>query len=316
MAARPLERDRRRLVRGLPRVALTTLTALAALAGPGSLAAAAAAPTPSPATTSSVQAWLDAPFITPDAPPGGVLEAGVTFWDPATNDFAALDGVFARLRPAKGKAAASEGSVSADFPGHVVMQLVVPKGGPGSLVIGVHTAAGDEMIPLSGIGPPPTATADQLVAATFHPFVGSVVAGRPYPVVVDVQPRGQWDLAEMPSLDGLSVVASVGGRQVASAPLVEDAAPGTPFRGQVTVPDPGAAELSVALFGPDGSTSTVAGAAVTVTAAAGDRPTTPPGSTASPPPAEEGVPMIAWLVLAALAVGLVGAIAWRTVRER
>lgn len=104
------------------------------------------------------------------------------------------------------------------------------------MVIGVHTAAGDEILPLSGIGPPPTATADQLVAAAFHPFVGKIVAGRPYPVVVDVQPRGEWELAALPSLDGLSVIASVAGRQVASAPLVEDAALGTPFRGQVTVP--------------------------------------------------------------------------------
>ena len=244
-----------------------------------------------------------------------MLEAGVTFWNPVTDDFTAVDGVFARLRPAKGKAPASEGTVNADFPGHVVIRLVVPKGGPGSMVIGSHTVAGDEIIPLSGTGPPPRATADQLVAASFHPFVGSIVAGRPYPVVVDVQPRGEWELAALPSLNGLSVVASVGGRQVAIAPLVEDSAPGTPFRGQVTLPDPGDAELSVALTRPDGSTGIVSRTPVSVTAAGGTRPTTAPESPA-PPPSGEGVPVIAWLVIAALVVGLFGLIAWRVVRER
>lgn len=70
----------------------------------------------------------------------------------------------------------------------------------------------------------------------------------------------------------------------------------------------------MALIRRDGSMSSVAGTAVPVIAAAGDRPTTPPGSTA-PPASGEGEPVIAWLVLAALVVVLVGAIAWQAVRE-
>ena len=45
-----------------------------------------------------------------------MLEAGVTFWDTAKHDFAPLDGVYGRLRPNVGKAAASEGTVTATIP--------------------------------------------------------------------------------------------------------------------------------------------------------------------------------------------------------
>ena len=314
-------RDVSRRARGLGRAAAAILAALAALAAPGSLATAASPPPGSPSTNTGVQAWLDAQFITPDAPPGGVLEAGVSFWDPATNDFAPVDGVFARLRPATGKAAAAEGTVNTDFPGHIHVRLVVPKGGPGSLVVGIHTPAGDEILPLRGTGPPPTATADQLVAATFHPFVPSIEVGRAYPVAVDIQPRGDWEYAALPSLAGLSVVASVGGQQVATAPLVQDA-PGTPYHGLVNVPDPGAVELSVALTRPDGSVGSVAGTPVSVTAAGGDRPSSAPlesaapGSTVAPSSGDEGIPIGVWLTLAALLVVIVGWIAWRAVRER
>lgn len=314
--------DGSRRARCLGRAAATILAALATLAVPGSLATAASPPPVSPPGASVVQAWLDAQFITPDAPPGGVLEAGVTFWDPATNDFAPVDGVFARLRPAKGKAAAAEGTVEADFPGHVHVRLVVPKGGPGSLVVGIHTPAGDEILRLRGTGPPLTATADQLVAATFHPFVPSIEVGRAYPVAVDIQPRGDWEYAALPSLAGLSVVASVGGQQVATAPLTEDGAPGTPYHGLVNVPEPGAVELSVALTRPDGSVGPVAGTPVSVTAAGGDRPssapaeTAAPGSTVAPSSGDEGIPTGVWLALAALLVVIVGWIAWRAVRER
>ena len=79
-----------------------------AIAGLAIVTAGAASPSPSaappavgPGTFSFIQAWLDSDSITPDAPPGGIIEAGVTFWDLHQHEPAQISGIYVRLDPAK-----------------------------------------------------------------------------------------------------------------------------------------------------------------------------------------------------------------------
>jgi len=244
-----------------------------------------------------------------------MLEAGITFWDTGQLALAPVDGVYARLKPAKGKAAASEATIRADFPGHVVADFVVPVGGPGALVVGVHGADADVNLKVTGVGPPPGAQVFDLVAGSVHDIVGDIVAGRPFAVTVDVMPRGQWGVSALGLSDRVDVIAidpaDRSATELGTATLVRQGGPGTPYTGMLTVRATGNLELAVALS-MGGAELMIAGEHKRVTVlAAGIRPSTAPAATeqavpapARPDPAatSDGIPLIAWLVAIAVVV--------------
>jgi len=304
------------------------VVAVAPWSSPAIVAAASPAPAP-PASLATVQAWLDADVITPDAPPGGTLEAGITFWDTGQLALAPVDGVYARLKPAKGKAAASEATIRADFPGHVVADFVVPAGGPGALVVGVHAADGDVNLKITGVGPPPGAKVFDLVAGGVHDIVGDIVAGRPFPVTVDVTPRGQWDVSALDLSDRVDVIAidpaDRSATELGTATLVRQGGPGTPYTGMMTVRATGNLELAVALS-IGGAELMIAGQHKPVTVlAAGIGPSTAPAATeqAAPVPARQdpattrdGIPLIVWAVAIALVVIVGGYVVLRFLADQ
>src|SRR4029079_12401406 len=96
------------------------------------LPVAAASASSSGGMPEGLQVWLDSDSLTPDAPPGGVLQVGYTFWDTRVGDFPNVEGPYVKLHPAKGKAAPSEAIIEQDFPGHVLATVTVPEGGVGA----------------------------------------------------------------------------------------------------------------------------------------------------------------------------------------
>ena len=179
-----------------------------------------------------------------------------------------IGGIYARLKPAQGDAPPSEATIEPDFPGHVIASFVVPEGGPGDVEVGMLidacTEAGcgeaDAPFTISGVGPPPEADPAALVTAQFLPFVGDTVAGRTFPVAVNIQPRGLWDFTALPLPDALEVVASHPGEPaLASAPLLPGAQPGDAVTGRLTIPETGPVELTVQVPNPDGVAGVVAG---------------------------------------------------------
>lgn len=273
------------------------------------------------------QAWLDAEFVVPNAPPGGVLQAGFTFWNSREQDFGEIGGIYATLRPASGDAPPSEATIELDFPGHVIASFVVPAGGPGEVEVGTRinacTEAGcgdaDAPFTISGVGPPPHADPAALVTAAFLPLVGDTVAGRAFPVAVNIQPRGLWDVTAIPLPGALEVVASAPGRPaIASAPLLPGPEPGTPYSGRLTIPEAGPVELTVAVPNPDGMASVIAGEPAELTVIGADRrESSAPVATKTPAPAapvapaaggEGGIPTVVIIgvaVAALVGVGLV-----------
>jgi hypothetical protein len=309
-------------VRRLARAALLVLLGSTILAGPSS----AAFGSPGPVYSPAIQAWLDADTITPDAPPGGVVEVGVTFWDTSVQALAEhVDGVFVRLHPAKGNAAPSEGRITADFPGHVLAALVVPKGGPGKVTLGIRgqscDAGGackpaDFPVPFAGTGPPPDAKTFDLVTGSFHDIVGDVVVGRPTALTVEVMPRGLWDVTAVGLSDRVDVIArdpnDASGAQLGLAALERQGDVGTPYVGTIVVRQAGTVELSVAIPG-GGADLEIAGERKVVTVIeAGRRPSTAPAAaseaarapTPTPAAAEPGggIPAIAWIAAGVLLV--------------
>lgn len=311
------------MTRGHRRLALALVAVAIGLVGPAAVAT-GASPEPSFAPVQPptlFQAWLDSEFIVLDAPPGGILQAGFTFWNTRDQDFGEVGGIYAKLHPATGDAPASEATLEEDFPGHVVATFVVPEGGPGEVEVGTRVdicandvcGEADAPFTLSGVGPPPDADPASLVTAMFLPFVGDTVVGRAFPVTVNIQPRGLWDAGTLPLPDALEVVAAAPGNPtLATAPLLPGAQPGTPWTGHLTIPDTGPVELTVQVPNPDGVARVIAGEPAELTAIEGGRretsaplATTAPGPAAPAPGGDDGgIPAI--VLVGAILVGLVG----------
>ena len=318
---RPLQAGRRLV---MPALAAVVVAAALAGAAVGASPAPPAASLPTRDSLGQIQVWLDSDFITPDAPPGGSLEAGFTFWDLGQLALKPVAGVYARLRPAKGAAAPSEGQITADFPGHVVAVLVVPKGGPGKVEVGIRGQTcdangtcrpADIPLPISGTGPPTGAPALDLVTGSIHDFVGDIVAARPFPVTADVMPRGLWNVGDVGLTDTVDVVAFLpndpSGAMFGSGTLTRQGGVGTPYTGTMTVRTTGNLELAVALrIG--GSDLVIAGERKTITVLdVGVRPSTIPVASAQAAPVpvgadaaapSDGISAIVWIVLIAVLV--------------
>ena len=318
------------------------LAFLVAVAGVAALAAdpsadpsAAESGVPSPAASilpgevsppGNIQAWRDSDYITPDAPPGGMVEAGFSFWDALQQDFFQPGAIYVRLHPAKGDAAPSDAMVTYDFPGHVKAGMVVPEGGPGDVEVGMLVPAcitdvgcGDQRAPfvVAGVGPPPNARLEQLVGAEILPLVGDTVAGREFPISVNVVPKGDWTEDTLKLPDHLVVIARhAGGQPLSTGDIRPGTQPGTPWTGKLSIPETGDVQLVVAIPRDDGTNVEIEGASVDRRVIEGGRPASdaPAASAsvapASPAPASsEGVPTIALIggiAVVIVVVGLVG----------
>ncbi|HEY2887190.1 MAG TPA: hypothetical protein VGJ17_01120, partial [Candidatus Limnocylindrales bacterium] len=222
------------------------------------------------------------------------------------HDFASIDGVYALLRPKSGSAKPSAGAVTADFPGHVIVDMTVPKGGPGAFSVGVHTPQGDVPLPFAGTGPPSDAPLAKLLTATFHDVVGTPIADRPFEVSVDAEGRGLWDLDAV-NTDAVFVIASRPGQPDAgTAKLSQPGGAGTPFSGELTIAGGGEATLTAAIRASDGSTQVIDGSPAAVNVVAGAHPSPTAGPVDATPSPEPGVSPLIWLALIVVAVLIVG----------
>jgi len=336
---------------------LSLLAALAfvlAVAGAGALAAdpspdPSAVETPQPPPTPSIlpgvvkppaniQAWRDNNFVTPDAPPGGIIEAGFSFWDAREGDFFQPGDVYVLLHPATGKAAPSEGRVSSNFPGHVMAALVIPEGGPGEIEVGLlqqacvtaaggGTTCGYQRAPfvVAGEGPPPDARPDQLLGAEILPLVGDTVVDREFPVSVNVVPKGDWTDDQLSLPDHLVAIARhPGGETLSTGELRPGAQPGTPWTGKLSIPETGDVEIVIAIPRDDGTNVEIDGATVDRQVIQGGRPasnapvatSSAAAAPASPVPASsDGVPTIAIVGIIAVVVVVVGLVARRLLAD-
>jgi hypothetical protein len=280
--------------------------------------ASAASPSPGPASApnalGTVQAWLDAPLQVPaDMPPDGTAEVGITFWDTRRHELIGVSGVTVRLFPAKGKAAPTVAEIHTNWPGHILADLAMPKGGLGRLELGTQArvCATDgsckdliQPIEFAGVGPPADASLAQLVSAQFHPFVGDTVAGRTFPVAVDIVAMGNWNIDTLPLPERLIVTAAHhGGPELAQAELVPGVQTGAPFAGHLTIAETGSVDLTVAVPGTAGAPDQpIPEATLALTVIEGGRPASAsPAAAEAPNPGpaaatEGGIPLVAWLV--------------------
>jgi hypothetical protein len=253
-----------------------------------------------------LQVWLDSDSITPDAPPGGVVQVGFTFWDTRVGDFPNVEGPYVKLHPAKGKAAPSEATIDQDFPGHVLATVEVPQGGVGAVEVGIRAAGKDTPLTIAGTGPPPAAPPQDLVSATIETLVGDTVVGRAFPLTVDIQPRGLWDQSAMPLPDDVIAVARhPGGPGLSTGDLRRSGDLGTPYTGKLTIPETGDVEIAIQVPVAGGGNYEVPGSVITRTVIEGGRKSAEPAAASaapvptSPQPgaaASGGIPAIAWVL--------------------
>jgi hypothetical protein len=209
-----------------------------------------------PNGSSNIEGWLDEP-ITPDTPAGETIQVGLTIWDSTAQQLSPMTTLYLRLHPASGKARPTEAETRSDWPGHILANVIVPKGGPGTIEIGISgrscTSNGkctnvDFPFRIGGVGPPPEAPRSTLVDPRLQTLVQPVIAGRPLQILIDLAPRAPWDPGSLGLPDRLVVVARNGtGPDLASTEIRRGAGPVDLYRGQITIPDPGDVALMFAI---------------------------------------------------------------------
>jgi hypothetical protein len=306
--------------------ALVAAAVLARIAVGAALAASPSpAASPEPVNESNIEAWLDVP-IPPSAAVGQPFGVGVTLWDRSQGTFSEITDLFVRLHPATGKAKPTEGKATSDWPGHIIAEVVIPSGGPGSLDVGIHTQVctpgggckpGDFLIPFAGVGPPPNASRAELIVATVSEPHDPVTAGAPFDLVVLVEAQAAWDLSTLGLPDRLiAIVNERSGPDLATAELHisrdRGSGSGVTFSGQITIPEPGELTLVVAIPGNGGADQVIRGSATRLTvggeAVAGSARPGAPGT--SPVAAEDGPP---WQLVGAAVLALAGGFVIRKV---
>lgn len=227
-----------------------------------SLASAASEPpSPEPSSDPGVEFWLDE-AMTPDAAVGASLNIGVTLWDPSRKNIPPIEGLYLRLYPASGKAKPSTVGTQADWPGHLTGTVTVPTGGPGRVEVGFSgqqctndgSPCKEVEFPFAygGVGPPPEASRAALVDADVHLQPGEPVAGRPFDVIVDIQPRAPWNPADLAFPNRLiTIITRSRGPEVANFEIHPASGPGSPYTGQVSLPEAGDYTIFVAVPGSD-----------------------------------------------------------------
>jgi hypothetical protein len=258
------------LCRVAPAAVATLLAVLALAPVPRVLAA---SPTPPPVDPfPTIETWIDAPIAgPPDAPAGGLVSVGATFWNARDNALFGINGLNVKLYPKTGSAKPSVAKAIQDFPGHILAQLPIPQGGIGRVEIvasGQECAADgsschDVDIPLkiAGTGPPPDAPPGKLVTAELLPITGDAVAGRPVSIAVLLHQIGLWTLESFPLPDSIEVTSTkVGGGRLGSARLQQDPPiPSQPYRGTIRIPEPGNVVLAAAFVDSAGRSQPIQG---------------------------------------------------------
>lgn len=284
-----------------------------------------AAASPAPSLPGGVLVYLDSDSITPDAPPGGFVQTGYTFWDPVAHAFAPVDGAYALLHPRTGHAAPSEAKIDNNFPGHIIATFDVPKGGPGALEVGVEDGTTRTPVAIAGTGPPPDLPASELVTATIEPIVGDTVVDRAFTVRADVNLRGLWDFDAVKLPDRVVIVARhPGGSELSRADLPAPSQPGTPYIGKLTIPETGDVELAIQVPSASGDVEIEGSTIPRTVIEAGRRDSAAPsaaesvGPVAAPvsaPDQASGIPPIAWIALGVVIVAVLGYLVLRRVAD-
>jgi hypothetical protein len=236
-------------------------------------------------------AWFDAP-LPPDVPVGRQIQIGVTVWDCNGNGLARAESAEIRVHPGSGKAEPTVFPSRSDWPGHVVSTIEVPKGGLGTIDVGVR---GQEChddgtckdaffaFATGGFGPPTDAPLAVLVDARVMPQPEPIVAGHTFEVDVALEPRAEWDPAIVLP-DRIVIAAAVvrGGSEYRTDAL---RAPGSdaPYSARLTVPEAGDYVLHAGFPGNGAPDQMIDGADARITIEPGD------GTTDSPSPAAAAV---------------------------
>jgi hypothetical protein len=231
--------------------AVLLVAALVVAAGtPVSAASAAPSEDPNAGAYPTLVAWLDrAPPS--DAPAGTTIEIGLTIWDSRQALFTPMGGLYLKLHPATGKARPTEANTQPDWPGHLVANVIVPKGGLGAVELVVRDGPADLPIRVGGVGPPPEAPLSSLVFAVIQLPSGPVLAGRPMHLDVDVRTQADWDPpVSLP--DRLVVIATVGrGPDLVNTEIRRAIGSGgaATYSGPITIPEAGDVTVVVAFPG-------------------------------------------------------------------
>ena len=312
-------------------VSLPAVVALLAVLALVPVSGALAAPTPAPVDPfPTVETWIDAPVeAPPDAPAGGLVSLGATFWNARDHTLFGIDGLSVKLYPKTGSAKPSVAKAIQDVPGHILAQLQIPKGGIGRVEIvtsgqecaadGTNCHEVDVPLRIAGTGPPPDAPLGELVTAELLPVTGDVVAGRPASIAVLLHQIGLWTADSLALPDSIEVTSTkVGGGRLGSARLQQDPpAPGQPYQGTIRIPEPGNVVLAAAFVDGSGLTEPIAGVLgpiqVVGTAPRPDgsspRPSPPagPGDAQAPgePAGDAGPPWVPIVLVGVLVLGLV-----------
>ncbi len=293
-------------------VAALWVTASAIAADPS---AAPSASPDAPRPDLAPQAWLDSPLPTETAA-GEMIEIGLTVWGPAEGILVPVDGMYVRVLPASGQGQPTEAQARSDWTGHLRAQATVPVGGAGSVAVGFHGEQCDESnnctpidLPLRvmGTGPPPEAPRSELVDAVLGFPSASVVAGVPFDLEVDLQPKADWDPAALGLPDRVVVTARQprgNGPDLVAADLRSTGAADLRYLGTLTIPEAGDVVVAVALPAANGQDETIPSS---VTRLQVEKPGAP--GTEAPPsvagdPAGPPVPLLAGLGALVIAAGL------------
>jgi hypothetical protein len=319
---------RSRAPRALGPAAVAGLLAVLALAPVSGVLA--AGPTPEPVDPfPTIETWIDAPVeAPPDAPAGGLVSVGATFWNARDHALFGINGLNVRLYPRTGHAKPSVAKALQDVPGHILAQLKIPKGGAGRVEIvtsGQECAADgsnchevDIPLKIAGTGPPPDAPPGDLVTAELLPITGDVVAGRPASIAVLLHQIGLWTAESFALPDNIEVTSTkVGGGRLGSARLQQDPpAPGQPYQGTIRIPEPGNIVLAAAFVDSGGRTQPIQGVLgpiqVIGTAVRADGSSPRPSATAAPADApgpgdaatDAGPPWVPIALVVVLVLGL------------
>ena len=319
----------------LPRAQRSVLAAMVAITGVLAAivpsAALGAGPTPEPVDPFPViETWIDAPVeAPPDAPAGALVDVGATFWDTREHKLFGIDGLNVKLYPKTGTAKPSVAKANQDFPGHILAQLKIPKGGLGRIEIvtsgqecatdGSNCHDVDIPLKIAGTGPPPDAPPGDLVVAELLPVTGDVVAGRPATIRVLLHQIGLWTADSFPLPDNIEVTSTkVGGGRLGSARLQQNPpGEGQPYQGTIRIPEPGSIVLTAAFVDSGGRTQPLGGEAmgpiqVIGSAVRADGSTPRPSASAAPADApapggvtaDAGPPWIPIVLGAVLVLGL------------
>ena len=293
-------------------VAALCVTASAIAADP-SVAPSASPDAPRPDL--APQAWLDTPLPTETAA-GEMIEIGLTVWGPAEGILVPVDGMYVRILPAGGTGKPTEAQARSDWTGHLRAQATVPVGGAGSVAVGFRGEQCDASnnctpvdVPLRvmGTGPPPEAPRSELVGAGLGLPSAPVVAGVPFELEVDLEPKADWDPAALGLPDRVVVTVRQprgNGPDLVAAELRSTGPADIRYVGTLTIPEAGDLVLAVALPADHGQDETIPSS---VTRLQVEKPGAP-GTDAPPPvagdPAGPTVPLLAGLGALVIVAGL------------